>query len=216
MHTKEKVAALSTATVLALAFLLPIMAVHANGSFNAGSVPKGSTLVVNITFKVINDEDSGFFGYWALDNYNRHVQVWQMPTSGMFYIVSDYIGKFTTFAGALSPMNGVIESSGAEGHLSGAYTATVSDGVLNPGVQNGNLGTKDFGGTSADILLGTYGAGQTGPTTPFSWFSYVFSAGAFAYNDAGCGSGTSWTFAYSYHSQTWVNAGCGSSGDIVT
>ena len=58
------------------------------GSFvNSGNVPSGSILVLDITHKVTNDEDSGNVGYWALDNYNKHVQVWQAP-DGTFYAVA--------------------------------------------------------------------------------------------------------------------------------
>ena len=60
------------------------------GSFlNASGVPAGSVLCLNITYKVTNDEDSKVSGgYWALDNYNKSVQVWRSPA-----------GAFTPFRG---------------------------------------------------------------------------------------------------------------------
>ena len=59
-------------------------------------VPDGSVLVIDITHKVVNDEDSGNVGYWALDNYNKHVQVWKLP-DGRYYVEAKYEGKWQTF-----------------------------------------------------------------------------------------------------------------------
>ena len=76
---------------------------------------------------------------------------------------------------------------------------------------SGHIGTQDYGGTVSDILLGTYGAGQTGATNPYDWRSTYFSGfsnendltWAFYYfqgNDLG------WTDAYNLPCNT---------GDIV-
>src|SRR5205823_6349178 len=40
-------------------------------------VGKIGSPVVNINEKVVNDVDSGLAGNWAIDSYNRHIQVWQ-------------------------------------------------------------------------------------------------------------------------------------------
>lgn len=137
--------------------------------------------VMNIAFKVNNDEDSGFVGYWAIDNINRLVQVWQDPTTPTnFYVFANYAGSFTTFAGACSPMTGATETATASGTFQGGYFGMFSDSVdtiPSNGVANGNLGTFDFGGTQGDILLCSYGAGQTGPTSAFDWFGYYFPSG---------------------------------------
>lgn len=176
------------------------------GSFvNASGVPVGSILVLNITHKVTNDEDSGNVGYWALSNYNKHVQVWQAP-DGTFYVIARYEGKWQTFAGALSPGAGVTESTDASGTFEGGYVATFNAASFTSAF--GNIGTIDYGGTKADVLLGTYGAGQTGPTTPFSYLSTYFTgASNFAY--------VSWGWTYHYRSQTWNNFSYGTTGDIV-
>lgn len=176
------------------------------GSFvNAGGVPPGSVLVVNITHKVTNDEDSGNVGYWAIDNYKKHVQVWQVP-DGTFYVVSSYSGKWMTFAGALSPGLGVVQSKDGRGTFQGGYTATFSATGFTSAF--GNIGTFDYGGTKADILLGTYGAGQTGPTAPFSFLSTYFPGwSGWTY--------INWGWTYHYRSQTWNNFDYGTTGDIV-
>lgn len=176
------------------------------GTFvNAGSVPTGSKLVINITYKVTNDEDSGNVGYWALDNYNKQVQVWQVP-DGSFYAVARYDGKWQTFAGALSPGAGVKEGSDAKGTFQGGYTATFTATSCTP--TTGNIGSYDFGGTKADILLGTYGAGQTGSTPSFSYLSYCTGVAGFTQPH--------WGWTYHYRSQDWNNYDYGTTGDIVT
>ncbi len=187
--------------VLVLAMALPALA--------TGGGPQGK-LVLNVTYKVTNDEDSGFVGYWALDDYNRHVQVWQTgPTS--FYVVGSYTGEWHTFAGALSPMAGVTQGADASGSMEGGYTGTFDyAGVVNPDgrASMGNIGVYDFGGTKVDVLLGTFGAGQTGPTTAHSVLADYFPGyPGVTYID--------WGWTYGYQDQVWVNAMAGSSGDVV-
>ncbi len=180
------------------------------GTFvNAGGVPAGSVLVLNITHKVINDEDSGIVGYWALVSYTKHVQVWEVP-DGSCYAVGRYTGKWQTFAGALSPGDGVIQSKDASGTFQGGYAGTFT-GALSPGTQKtkGNIGVKDYGGSKDDVLLGTYGAGQTGPTTVFGFLGAYFP-GWSGWNYVNNG----WT--YHYRNQTWNNFDYGNEGDIVT
>ena len=115
--------------LLALCFVVPAFAApttpprHFGAFVNSGGVPAGSKLVLDITYKVTNDEDSGNVGYWALESYNKHIQVWQTP-DGTFYAVARYTGKWQTFAGALSPGSGLAESSDASGTLEGGYIAT--------------------------------------------------------------------------------------------
>jgi hypothetical protein len=179
------------------------------GTFvNASGVPIGSVLVLNITYKVTNDEDSGNVGYWALADYNKHAQVWQAP-DGTFYVVARYDGKWQTFAGALSPGAGAAQSKDAAGTFEGGYTATFK-GAFSPGSEktNGNIGAFDYGGSKKDVLLGTYGAGQRGPTTPFSYISAYFSGvEGFTY--------VNWGWTYHFKSQTWNNFAYGTTGDIV-
>ncbi len=209
-------ATLTISSVILLLFVTPVGMVNAMpthkvlaGPFlNNGGVPVGSVLILNINFKVTNDEDSGFSGYWALDNYNKHVQVWQVP-DGSFYAIVRYEGNFNTFSGALSPQNGATESKDATGHLSGGYIATFTGTFFPTLPTKGNIGGFDFGGTKADIILGTYGNGQLGPTTPFSYLSSYFT-GVGSFNE------TPWGWTYQYEDQVWNNFSTGSSGDIVT
>ncbi len=198
--------------ILALAFIIPGAAVYAAppnppaGSFvNAGGVPAGSVLVLNINMKITNDEDSGNVGYWALDNYNKAVQVWQVP-DGSFYAVARYTGKYQTFDGAMSPGLGVPITQDAQGTFEGGYTATFNATGCTGAF--GYIGSFDFGGTKADILLGTYGKGQTGPATPSSWLATYFT-GVSGFNQP------NWGWTYKYKNQRWNNFSTGTTGDIV-
>jgi hypothetical protein len=177
------------------------------GSFvNAGDVPAGSALVLNITMNVVNDEDSGNVGYWALDSYNKHVQVWQVP-DGTFYAVVRYIGKWTTFAGARSPGAGITEGADASGTMEGGYAATFNATGFTPA--SGNIGTINFGGTKADVLLGTYGAGQTGDSSITSWLDTYFTGVGSSFNYV------AWGWTYKYKNKTWNNFDYGTTGDVV-
>jgi hypothetical protein len=181
----------------------------ASGTFvNDAGVPTGSKLILNIALKVTNDEDSGNVGYWALDDYNKKVQVWQV-SDGSFYSVVRYEGKWQTFATALSPGAGLSQANDASGTFEGGYIATFT-GTFAPGNQktNGFIGSFDFGGSKADILLGTYGAGQTGITPTFSYLTAYFSGVSnFAQPN--------WGWTYQYRGQVWYNYASGTSGDIV-
>lgn len=178
----------------------------ATGSFvSAPNVPAGAILVINITYKVANDEDSGNVGYWALDNYNRLFQVWQLP-DGSFYASGNYNGKWQTFAGARSPGFGFVQGADATGTMHGGWTGTFKAASCTSTF--GNVGSFDFGGTKADILLGRYVAGQKGSTTPFSALgTYCPGYSNFNY--------ISWGWTYRYRGQAWYNFDTGTTGDIV-
>jgi hypothetical protein len=177
------------------------------GSFvNSSGVPAGSTLMLNITYKVVNDEDSGNVGYWALGSYNKSVQVW-MTADNNCYATVRYEGKWQTFTGALSPGAGVLETKDVSGTFEGGYTATFTCTGCTP--TKGNIGTFDFSGTKADVLLGTYGAGQTGATPTLDWTSVYFTGlSGFTY--------VNWGWTYKYQSQRWNNFDYGTTGDILS
>ena len=174
---------------------------------NNGWVPEGSKLVLNIVHKVINDEDSGIFGYWALDSYNRHIQVWQDPTDATkFYAVARYNGKWVTFAGASSPGAGAVQSKGALGAFHGGYLATFTATMASDPAykQFGNIGTFDYRGTEAAVISGILSA----TFAPFSWLDTYFP-GYTNFNEF------AWGWTYQYRSQTWNNFATGNTGDIV-
>lgn len=186
--------------VLITSILLAAMILPAGLVF-AAPKPTGAVQVLNITYKVTNDEDSGLNGYWALDNYNKTIQVW-LQTDGIYYAVVGYIGKFNTVAGATSPGALAIKEGTGTGALKGSYTATFTADGLKAGLKNGNIGTFDFGGTAQDVLA------NGGNVNAYSWLgTYFTGADNFNYID--------WTWTYKYQSQTWVNSSSGNTGDVV-
>lgn len=176
-------------------------------------LPANSILVLDITLQVINDEDSGFFGYWALDSYTKEVRVWQVP-AGTFYAEVRYEGKWKTFKNAASPGLGMTQERDDSGPMKGGYVATFAfAGAFNPGAQKikGYIGKYDLGGTKTDILTGS--TAQTGPTTPFSVLTAYFPGyNNFVYQ--------SWGWTYTNESrdadQNWYNFDRASIGDILT
>jgi hypothetical protein len=176
------------------------------------------TQVLNLDFTVQNDEDSGYAkGYWALDNYVQTVQVWSLG-SGQYEAVQTFKGTFTTYAGALSPQNGVVEPNTETGTMVGEIVSTFTATSFNPSALSvyGNLGTKNYGGTETDIKLGTY-ALQTGDTNAYNWLTAYF-AGIPA-SGTGSLNNINWGFTYTITSGTslvWSNNAALNSGDIVT
>jgi hypothetical protein len=190
--------------IMLAALALPARSAFAASTVNAGGVPEGSVLILNITYKVTNDEDSGNVGYWALDSYNKQLQVWKVP-DGSFYAIGKYEGKWQTFAGAMSPGAGVVLTKDGSGTFKGGYVATFDSATFTSAF--GNIGTYDFGGSEADILLGTY-SGQVGPTTAFDALGTYFPGYSnFNY--------ISWGWTYRYQNQRWDNFDTGTTGDIV-
>jgi hypothetical protein len=191
----------AVALAFALVFILTVGMANASPSlkFNWGSQtgpasngpPAGAKLVVNINMQVSGDPDSGTAGNnWAVDEYNKHIQVWDL-TGGKFYVDVKYVGSFTTVAGA-SPNANVTSGTvaeGIDGNMEGGYQATIT-GTLQTGIKTkGNLGQFVY------------------PNLP-DWLGQFFGAGAtFEYI---------W-WGWQYHTAqngTWVNASTGNSGDI--
>ena len=121
--------------VLTVALVLVVVTAVA-GAANTQTPDK---LVLNITYKVLNNPDSGVAGnYWALDEMNRHVQVWQTGPTSYRAVVSDE-GKFTTFVGTTSPGGTGTIASEVTGTLHGGYDATSFSQFLPSVGQNGGL-----------------------------------------------------------------------------
>jgi hypothetical protein len=190
---------------------------------NPGSgVLVAPTQVVNIVYTVQNDEDTGIYGYWALDNYQVNLQVWSLG-SNQYQFVAQYKGTFTTFNGDLSPQTGTTESScpstGATGTLIGqivgTFTATTfdPDGPLS-NTQLTSFGTIatpfNFGGTQADLLLGTYSKQSGDPTyNSATKIGYTDVVGLYfpGYSNL---NNQEWGFTYNYGNtviQSGLNAG---------
>ncbi len=203
----KKFIALGALVLLLAALILPasVAAAPPTPGQNWGKYVNASacsgTLVINITLSVTNDADSGLTSYWAYDNYQRQVQVWQ-TAPGSFCVVARYEGQFSTVAGP-SPAGTPVIAAGHTGTMTGGYQYTF-DGVLNASpayATTGYIGTFDYGwdGTQAGV----------GSLTPFSWVSTYFSTT------------TNWTYdfwGWVYQGGscgTWYNNSLGTSGNIV-
>jgi hypothetical protein len=188
-------------------------AVNPSQILSLSHVPAGAVKIINIHYKVTWDEDSGFAGYWAIDNYTHTVKVWQV-SPGSFYAIAQFNGTWHTYkGGALSPQLGDQEFLSGHGPFSGGINFTFT-GTFNPTLSvSGKIGPYNYGGSVADVLLGKYSNGQTGPTAVFDWMSAYFTG--FSVTSEYFGFGYNWNPG----AQTWCNFDAsdgGSTGDIVT
>lgn len=170
--------------------------------------------ILQISYQVNNDEDSGIVGYWGLDSFTKTVTVWNTAVSGTDVVYVGYSGTFCTYAGALSPSAGITEPSDGCGTMTGAYNGTL---ITSSGpTSTSSPSTVDAGGSKADILKGTY-AKQTGNApNQLDWVSTYFPGATFNQLD--------WSWTYSLPNGAnggtqWINQATdlgGNSGDIVT
>lgn len=161
---------------------------------------KGSP-IINATEKVKNDVDSGVGGvYWAFDDLNRQIKVWQMD-DGTFCALVRYEGNFTTIAGP-SPQGTETVSDGWKGSFQGGYRAIITGNLLPTPTwaTKGFVGNVDYGCTkSGDCSLGYV-----------DWVKQYFN------HDSNTGFSQTW-WGWIYHGGihgTWVNASSGNAGDI--
>ncbi len=123
-------------------------------------VPAGSKVILHVSFVDTNVEDGGNLGYWALDTLYFTDTFWQ-ATDGSIYFHLSIVGTWTTFAGALSPQQGVTEPKTGSGLLIWEFSGH-SVTAFEPGSRptSGFIGVFNAGGTESDILLGTYALQQ--------------------------------------------------------
>jgi hypothetical protein len=182
--------------------------------------------ITGLTWKAVNDEDSGFVGYWAMDTYTSVLNVWEITAgayAGDYYFTQTFSGDFQTPQGATSP-NGTSELASGYGTLLGAEIGNITGATftVSPGnLTSGNMGDLNYGGSVADLLLGSYGNGQTGDSNAYNWYATYFgNSGSITYN---------WGFDYnlnaefttnsnggSHSANQWCNWDTGADGDIVT
>ncbi|HEX8919131.1 MAG TPA: chitobiase/beta-hexosaminidase C-terminal domain-containing protein, partial [Chloroflexota bacterium] len=157
-----------------------------------------ATLAVDATQHIANDPDSGNFGgNWALDTFDRHIQIWQ---EGAHYCAqADDNGTFTTFGGT----DGKSPESGAA--LPEIVTGTMIGGTH--GVIAGTLGNVGGWGTTTPAIDCSTDAALCASGLTAHWVQNYFPGGTYTYNN-----GWSWTYNGGANG-TWVNSTM-SSGDI--
>lgn len=184
-------------------------------------LPPGSRVILHVSFVDVNVEDGGNVGYWALDTLYFTDTFWQAPDGSIYYLLS-IVGTWTTFAGALSPQNGVSEPATGSGTLVQEWSGHILT-TFEPGSRptSGFIGVFNAGGTKADVLLGTYAlqqgnnawydedGGDIGPlyfdfTPPYPIFLAIATSQIYFWHGA-----PGFCFSYSPTSSDFI-------GDIVT
>src|SRR4029079_5117076 len=103
---------------------------------------KQSKNVVNVSFRMINDYDSGVQGNaWANDTVHREIRIWQVGPGILCGTVTD-TAKFSTFAGASPNGTGTVTAN-LPGDIRGGYITGPFAGTLNPSPayqKQGNIG----------------------------------------------------------------------------
>lgn len=206
----KKIMLVAATAGLVAAMIVPAMASaapppvgHNWGSYVNASSCAGGTKVLDITYGVTNDSDSGLAGdWWALDNYQKLVQVWQ-ESDDTYCAVVHYAGQFTTLAGQASPgMTVPSLPGGFTGTMAGGYTATF------PYAMNPNPAYPTSGYIGSFNLEG----GVNGNGASFDWVSTYFDV-----ND-GFAKFLQPTWGWVYQGGTcgtWYNTYLGTNGDIT-
>jgi hypothetical protein len=130
--------------VLVLAMAVPALAKSGDAQ---------GKLVLNITVKLVNGVSTSPFGNWALEDQNRHIQVWQTGPES-FYLIASWEGKWRTFAGLPSPGTGTAQGDGGSGTLNGCIAGAFTASSVNPNHlrDRGDIGTIDLGATKDNLV----------------------------------------------------------------
>lgn len=195
-----------------LAIAVPAFAATQDGTnlnwgsqVNANACGTTGAPIINVNQKITNDADSGFAGYWALDNLNRTIKVWQVSDNS-FCATVRYSGQFTSIPGAVSPSGDTsqILTGNERGTFEGGYTATFN-GTLrtdSPWSSNGSVGSFDY----ACSPVG-WAANCTGYV---DWVGQYFTYDSNSFNQPWWG----WIYHGGKYG-TWVNSLNLNAGDIM-
>jgi hypothetical protein len=141
---------------------------------------KQSKNVVNVSFRMINDYDSGVGGNaWANDTMHREIRIWQV-SPGIFCGTVTDTSKFVTFAGESPNGTGTV-SANVPGDIRGGYVTGQFAGslVANPVYQpQGDIGlnntfdlmcTDAYTCPGAHPTISTYISGYAGQLQWWGW-----------------------------------------------
>lgn len=189
----------------------------------------GGTLVINVTHHVVNDIDSAVGGgFWAVDDYNRHIQVWFVGTDGsggieaeafgaaltangveVYCAVVKYQGAFVTREGRSPQGSDPFIPAGIEGTFEGGHRAVITGPLkASPRYRSrGFIGTFDYG---CDVAADP--GDRSSCTGLFNWVSEYFDTANG--NHSITVQWWGWIYKTGRYG-TWVNAAAGNQGDIT-
>lgn len=184
------IAALAGAAMLG-SLTLPALASEGNlhlgskGQLDADSCAKEGNPVINVEEKVKNDVDSGFAGNWAIDNYTRHIKVWETESGNpnQWCATVKYEGKFDAAAGQTGPGGTGVIGEGVNGEMKGGYRATFNGDLKAVALwpTHGNVGTVDYGCdiTGAACSYVSWTEQYFDDITDFAqpWWGWIYKAG---------------------------------------
>jgi|SRR3989344_2817137 len=180
----------------AAAFHLDFGEQLASSNCNAEGAP-----VVNVVQKIVNDADSGEAGnYWALDSFNRTIQVWKTGEDSYCAMVR-YEGRFAGIAGQQSPGDTGPLTGNETGVVTGGYKALIENATLMDSPvwpTKGNVGSFDYQCDASGNCPGAVNwldqYFNPGYTFDQPWWGWIYRAGG---------------------GRVWVNATSGNKGDII-
>lgn len=204
MKIKKILVGVAAGAILLASTTAPVFAkaekLNFGSQLNASQCNTSATPVINVTQQILNDADSGQAGnYWALDNFNRTIQVWDQG-GGNFCAIVRYEGSFNAIAGQTTPGNGGSLSGTETGTIEGGYQAAITGATLKvtpAWPTQGNVGTTDYQCDSSGNCLGA-----------FSWPGQYFQSG-YGFSQPW------WGWIYRNGNHVWVNASTGNSGDVL-
>ncbi len=199
---------------------------------NSFTAPSSGDIItgplVQVTYQVRNDSDSGYNGYWALDNYTQKLTIWQV-SSDQYQVNAVDNGTSCTFSGAPSPNAGTIQVANGCVSMVGGYSGNLLTSVTPINTTRTTMGSGKllFGGTENGILANN-------PTDKLdayaSWIDYFFpgavnsivsTTNPLTPGFSFANSGNAWSWTYTDRSNglnTWTDSGTvsqASSGDII-
>lgn len=204
-HLHALVIVVSTLSLIISFIFFVRSTANANPAFNSGKELRASECdtsgspVVNVTEKIVQTVDSGQGGnYWALDNVNRKIQVWQNSDTEYCALIQNE-GTFDSQKDQKSPGNTGLLTGDEDGNFRGGYRAKITGVMLKkPNWQTkGNVGTHNYNCTISGNCPGY-----------INWTDQYFGPG-YKFNYEW------WGWTYRYKNNTWVNASDGNSGDVL-
>jgi len=170
---------------------------------NAGKCQTKGSPVVNVTHEVVDSVDSGLAGYWASEDYNKRIQLWDQG-DGVYCAVVSYLGHFTGVAGQQSPDDTEPLDGSERGSFQGGYRMIITGDLLAEPTwpARGQLGVIDYECTTpVGFAVSCPGSVNwidqyfdSGYHKEYAWWGWIYHGGRYG---------------------VWVNSSDGNAGNIA-